>query len=202
MSQIKNVIFDFGNVIVRWSPLTIAKMTFGVLANEKLATDIFSNEIWLNLNRGIITEMEAKNLYQNQFGFSDHILHNLFENVKKSQILIDGTLDIVHALKRRGYGIYGLTDNVHEIIAHLKKTYDFWPLFDGVIVSAEENLLKPDPVIFERLTQRYQLKPEGCIFFDDVQKNVEGARSVGINAFVFTTSTKCKIDLKGLGVEI
>ncbi|HDM7598167.1 TPA: hypothetical protein PZ808_003109, partial [Staphylococcus aureus] len=59
--EIKNVVFDVGNVLVRWSPIEIVRLTFGNDVDaEALAKDLFMSAIWLDLNKGLITETQAK----------------------------------------------------------------------------------------------------------------------------------------------
>ncbi|MDF5463054.1 HAD family phosphatase, partial [Vibrio parahaemolyticus] len=65
--QIKNVIFDVGNVLVRWSPVEIVRLTFGgSVESEKMAQMLFSSQIWKDLNKGTISEREAKQRYQRE----------------------------------------------------------------------------------------------------------------------------------------
>jgi putative hydrolase of the HAD superfamily len=90
---------------------------------------------------------------------------------------------------------------VHEIVAYLRGRYDFWPLFDGACVSADHSTLKPDPRMYTWLTETYGLVPEECVFFDDLQKNVAGAKAVGMESFVFTTTAQAEEDLKSIGVD-
>lgn len=64
-SSIKNVVFDVGNVIVRWSPIEIIRLTFGEqAAQEDLVSAVFQSETWLNLNKGFMSEGQAKSEYQ------------------------------------------------------------------------------------------------------------------------------------------
>ncbi|MGB2079970.1 MAG: HAD family hydrolase, partial [Vibrio sp.] len=157
-TQIQSVVFDIGNVLVRWSPLEIIRLTFGENDdNPIMARAVFQSEIWLALNQGDITWDEAKQAYQNQFGFSDIHSAALFDYIKRTQILIHGSQALLREVKDAGYSVYALTDNVLDIVDYLKQTYDFWPLFDGEIISANEGCLKPNATIYQALTQRYQL---------------------------------------------
>ena len=61
----------------------------------------------------------------------------------------------------------------------------FYPLFDGFVVSAHEKLAKPDPRIYRRLCERFDLKPEECFFIDDIEANILGAASIGMQGIVF-----------------
>ncbi|KEI71254.1 HAD family hydrolase [Endozoicomonas elysicola] len=199
--SIKNVVFDIGNVLVRWSPLEIIRLTFGESEHHRdLLKTLFQGQVWLDLNKGLMTEAEAKIQYQQAFGFSPAECDRFFYYVKQTQILIYGSLDLLNRIKKAGYRVYALTDNINEIIEHLKSTYDFWPLFDGVTVSAEVGLLKPQPEIYFSLLSQQELLPSETVFIDDMPYNVEGARGVGMFAIQFNHALQCEKELKELGL--
>jgi len=199
---IKNVVFDVGNVIVRWAPLEIVKLTFGEDdPSDQLVTEIFQSDIWLNLNKGLVTEFQAKSQYQSELGLSTIECDRLFYYVKHTQLLIFGSVALMGRLKSAGYGIYALTDNVSEIVAYLKNTYEFWDIFDGALVSSEFGSLKPEPEIFNALLSRYSLAAHETVFIDDMPYNVKGAESVGISAIRFKNSDQCEQALKASGLS-
>ncbi|WP_061016178.1 HAD family hydrolase [Vibrio splendidus] len=202
-NEIKNVVFDVGNVIVRWAPLEIARLTFGDTENlESRARSVFQSTIWLDLNKGFLTESEAKLRYQHELGLSPLECDRLFYYVKQTQILLHGSVELIERVKRSGYGVYALTDNVVEIVDYLKNTYQFWALFDGAAVSAELGMLKPQPEIYQALLSNYGLKASETVFLDDMPYNVEGARSVGMAAIQFTDAVLCENSLQALGVNL
>ena len=68
--KIKNVVFDVGNVIVRWSPIEIVRLTFGATEQaEQLMKSIFQGNTWADLNKGLISELTAKLRFQAELGF-------------------------------------------------------------------------------------------------------------------------------------
>ncbi|CAM2894274.1 HAD family hydrolase [Vibrio diazotrophicus] len=201
--EIKNVVFDIGNVVVRWSPLEIIRLTFGDNnAVEEKAKSIFQSETWLRLNKGQITENDAKAQYKEALGLTELECERLFYYVKQTQILIHGSVDLIKRCKSAGLNVLALTDNVHEIVSHLKNTYTFWDLFDGAIVSADVGLLKPQPEIYQTLLSQYELKASQTVFIDDMPYNVKGAESVGIAAIQFENVSQCEQALRSLGVQI
>ncbi|KZN61931.1 hypothetical protein N473_20530 [Pseudoalteromonas luteoviolacea CPMOR-1] len=201
-SQIKNVVFDIGNVIVRWSPQEIINLTFPELDSyEQLAQSVFGSEIWLDINKGIITEHETQCRYQQELGFSTQDTERLFYYIKQTQILLYQSTKLIQRVKQAGYGVYALTDNVHETVEFLKTTYDFWDLFDGAIVSAELGTLKPQPEIYHALMARYGLIAQETVFLDDMPHNVAGAKAVGMAAIQFESAQQGEIALKSLGLE-
>ncbi|MDA0129541.1 HAD family phosphatase [Vibrio sp. MarTm2] len=202
-SKVKNIVFDIGNVVVRWSPLEIVRLTFGNIDSlEEKARLIFQSPTWLDLNKGVLTESEAKAQYQALLGFTDLECERLFYYVKRTQILIHGSVELIQCCKSAGYRVFALTDNVHEIVVHLKDTYNFWPLFDGAIVSADFGLLKPQPEIYQSLLSHYDLEASETVFIDDMAHNVEGAESVGIQGIQFENAHQCELALLSKGVEL
>ncbi|MBD0785598.1 HAD family phosphatase [Vibrio sp. Y2-5] len=201
--EIKNVVFDIGNVVVRWAPLEIIRLTFGDSNTvEERAKLIFQSETWLRLNKGEITENEAKAQYKDALGLTELECERLFYYVKQTQILIYGSVDLIKRCKSAGFNVLALTDNVHEIVSHLKSTYTFWDLFDGAIVSAEVGLLKPQPEIYQLLLSRYALNASETVFIDDMPNNVKGAEFVGISVIQFENVVQCELALRLLGVRV
>ncbi|NIY92862.1 HAD family hydrolase [Vibrio diazotrophicus] len=202
-AEIKNVVFDIGNVVVRWAPLEIIRLTFGDSNTvEERAKLIFQSETWLRLNKGEITENEAKAQYKDALGLTELECERLFYYVKQTQILIYDSVDLIKRCKSAGFNVLALTDNVHEIVSHLKSTYTFWDLFDGAIISAEVGLLKPQPEIYQLLLSRYALNASETVFIDDMPNNVKGAEFVGIAAIQFENVAQCEQALRLLGVRV
>ena len=201
--MIRNIVFDIGNVIVRWDPALIVARTFGPnRGTPEYAAQLFGAPIWKALNRGEHDEAEAKSIFIRDFGLSVEEADAMFFHVKDSQDLIPGTLDLMEALAAKGYRLFALSDNVHEIVAHLKTRYDFWRYFEGAAISAELGVMKPSAGIFEYLLEAYDLAADETLFFDDVPANVEGARSVGIQACLFTTAEQAAADMRELGILV
>lgn len=202
-NEIKNVVFDVGNVIVRWAPLEIARLAFGDIDDlESRARSIFQSAIWLDLNKGFLSESEAKLRYQRELNLSPLECDRLFYYVKQTQILLHGSVELIERVKRSGYGVYALTDNVVEIVEYLKNTYEFWPLFDGAVVSAELGMLKPQPEIYQALLSENNLKASETVFIDDMPYNVKGAEAVGIAGIQFVDAEQCQNALQRLGVDL
>ena len=122
--HIKNVVFDIGNVFVRWSPIEICRLTFG--DNGDIATHaetIFTHDLWLALNKGLFSEAEVKTQYHQLLGYSPDLLDQLFYYIKETQIQIYGSFELFKAIKNAGYKTFALTDNVFEIVEYLKQRY-------------------------------------------------------------------------------
>lgn len=78
----------------------------------------------------------------------------------------------------------------------IRDSYEVFSLFDGIVVSGEEFLLKPDKAIYNCLLERYGLQPEESIFLDDNADNVAGAEAVGMGAIRFESAHQAERELK------
>jgi 2-haloacid dehalogenase len=98
---------------------------------------------------------------------------------------IDETVEIFRRLKAAGVPCYALTNMETETFPLRVKRFPFLSWFDGAIVSAFEGVVKPEPEIFERLLERFGLRPESTLFVDDSPRNVRTAHELGIQAVLF-----------------
>ena len=185
-----------GNVLVRYDPHFIVTVAFPKHPDHaSLVQAIFKHKTWYELNLGHITEHEAIQEYHSRLGLEIASLENMASIVRESLTLLPGSIELVKSLHPT-HDLYALTDNTNEIMVYLRKRYDFWPLFKGVVVSANVGHLKPSPEIFQHLLKTYQLIPQETLFIDDMARNVQGAKEVGIEAIVFSNIEQCKDDLK------
>jgi putative hydrolase of the HAD superfamily len=202
--MIRNVVFDIGNVFVNWSPPEVIRRCFGhapdTVENRERAM-LLRSPLWLRLNRGELTGAEAELAYQAEHGLTAQQAADLLFHARDHQQPVEGTEAIARRLQTAGYRLFALTDNVREIVAHLKVRFQFWELFEGAVVSAEIGMLKPHEGIFRHLIDNFGLAPGETVFFDDVQANVDGARRAGLQARLFTTSGQCEQDLLALGLR-
>ncbi|HAS3630774.1 TPA: HAD family phosphatase [Vibrio cholerae] len=181
---IRNVVFDVGNVIVKWAPQDIAQLTFGEGEESAfMATALFRSEFWRDLNKGKYTEAEVKRALHQQLGLSSDTLEQLFFHIKNTQVLLPGTLQLMDDLLKAGYRLYALTDNVNEIVAYLKKQYDFCP------------------AIYQHLADSQRILPQESVFMDDMPANVEGARQQGFHAIQFVDAHQARVQLAQMGLH-
>lgn len=201
-----NVIFDVGNVLVRWAPREIMKISLAVHDIDETqaglwADRFFGHELWRKLNLGLITQSEAEGHYARELGLSEASVATIFENAKRTQTAIPGAHELVHRLHQADAPLFALTDNVREIVEHLRGRYDFWRCFRGVVVSAEVGMMKPDPAIFRYALDNHGLRAAHTIFIDDMPANVAVARDVGIKAIRFVDAVQCEAELRDFGMK-
>lgn len=201
---IKNIVFDIGNVLLRWEPLYIITKNFSEIIDPvPLACQIFESDIWRDLNLGKITEEEAIALYASNLAeITVQQLTDLMKTVKNSLTPVTGSLELLKNIHNSSISLYSITDNVQEIMSFLRNKYDFLKVFRDIIVSSEVGVLKPSKTIYMYLINKYQLIPDETVFIDDLFKNVEGAKLVGMHGIHFSTAHDCKRKLRQLGVNI
>ena len=108
---------------------------------------------------------------------------------------IPGMRDLIHALKQRGYKMYGLTNWSAEKLPLAWERYEVLRAMDGVIVSGEEKMIKPSPDIYKCLLTRFNLQPENCIFIDDNAENRAAAQALGFEVIGFENAAQLQREL-------
>lgn len=115
---------------------------------------------------------------------------------------IDGTVDVLRELGDAGIPRYALTNWSAEKFPVAREHFDFLGWFDGIVVSGEEGILKPDPRLYRILIDRYALDPGSTVFVDDVGANVEAAAQLGMTAIQFTDPEQLRLDLREIGLPL
>lgn len=193
----KNIVFDFGGVLVDWNPHHLYDKYFG--SREK--AEWFLNNIclysWnLQMDGGKpfaegVAELQAEHP---EWSEAIAIYHTRWIEMMNGEI--EGMASVIRRLKMAGYGVYGLTNWSAETFPMIRDTYPVFQEFDGIVVSGEEHLLKPDEAIYRCLLERYALQAEESLFVDDNADNVAGARNVGMKAIRFTSVVELERELK------
>lgn len=200
--EIKNIIFDFGGVLVDWNPRYLYKQHFED-ENEMdfFLKNICTNDWNLEQDRGR-PFAEAVQTLQEQFP-EYHKQIGLFDENWGTMIRSDipGTVEILNQLSKT-HKIYGLTNWSAEKINIAYERFDFFSKFDGIVVSGEEKMIKPDHRIYELLLQRFGIKAEESLFIDDNPDNVEAARAVGIHAVQFVDPQSLKEALSAFNINL
>lgn len=189
----KAVVFDF----------------FGVICSEIapfVLPKYMSAEDAVRYKATIVQDADVGNITQDEMfarlGAIAHAPAKQLEEEFWSYVAINpGTVKLISDLRAR-YRVALLTNAIVPFVRQIMAKYDLEPLFDTLLVSAEEHLTKPDPAYYRRLLERMDVAAADAVFLDDNPVNLEGARSVGIKTILFTTPEAAIPELKKLGVEI
>ena len=199
-TPIRNVIFDFGGVLVTWRPQEIIDSFYSDhVLREALRTHAFQHEDWLHWDRGMLDEASVVKRCAARMQRPEAELRALFDHVRAALTPIEPTVALLRELRQRaGLKLYALSNMSEAIFAHLSGRHDFFQLFDGIVVSAAVKLLKPEPAIYEHLRERFSLDFTESVFIDDLPRNVESARAAGLPAIRFETTDQVRRELAAL----
>lgn len=105
---------------------------------------------------------------------------------------IAGMQTLLEELRAQGYALYGLSNWSAETFNRVRDRYPIFGLLDGMVISGEEHVAKPDARIFEILLQRYHIVPQEAIFVDDNKPNIDAAMALGIRGIVFQSAEQTR----------
>lgn len=196
MQKIRNVIFDIGNVLVRFEPMAYLLDWFddGDLASS-LHKIIFAGPEWIMLDRGVMTQDEAEAKLRKQFPEFAQEISLVFSDWFSILKPIGSSVDVLCRLKDAGYNIYALSNFHHAAFQHIFQRHDWFQLFDGMIISYEHKLIKPEPAIYQLLLSKYALLPERSLFIDDSLDNLVAASDFGIRGIHYQSAEQFKLEL-------
>ena len=193
----RNVVFDFGGVLVRWQPEAIIA---GFYADEPLRARVrdavFRHPDWIDLDRGTLSDSVAIERFAARMGRPAAEMHALMQYVKDSLTPLPDSIALLDELAERGVPLYGLSNMSAPMFALLKSRHGHWDRFRGIVVSGEIGMVKPDPEIFHHLAQRYDLIPAETVFIDDHLPNIESARRLGFRTIHFADADQCRVELE------
>ena len=184
--MIRNVIFDFGQVLIRFVPYDIASCYVENEADRRLLEQVvFDRKYWDRQDAGTITNDEmiasvCADLPAHLHEAAADIVHTWIYHIPP----ILGMEDLLVELKRAGKRLY-LLSNIGKTFIEKKDEFLILSHFDGCVFSADVGFIKPAKEIFEHLCKTYALDPSECVFIDDLAANVAAAKSYGIEALQF-----------------
>ena len=203
--MIKNIVFDLGAVLIDWNPRYLyRKIFFAKKEMEYFLTNICTPEWNSRADAGESFEKICAELAQKYPAYKEQIAlyYTRWEEMLGGSIA--QTVQILRELKAKNFPVFALTNWSTQTFPLARRKFPFLNEFNGVVVSGEEKLLKPDPRLYLILLERYKLKAEESVFIDDNPANVEAASSIGFNAIRFTSPKELRAKLQNIskGLEI
>lgn len=196
---IKNIVFDFGGVLVDWNPRYLYENLF---KNEEEMEHFLENvctTAWNEQQDAGRPIVEATETLQAEFPEYKEMIRQFYDNW---EVMLQGAFDENTQLLPRlkdNYNLYGLTNWSGETFPIAYNKYPFFQNFKGIVVSGDEKLIKPDKKIYQVLLERYSLNPNECLFIDDNIKNIEAAKELGFSCVHFK-DVNLEEELKSLGI--
>lgn len=201
-SHIRNIIFDFGGVLMDWNPRYFFKDYFN--DDEKMEfflKNIAVDEWNAEQDRGRSLAEGTEILVEKHPEWEKEI-RAYYENwTTMLRSDIPKNVEVLRKLANTDYELFGLTNWSHETFPYALANYDFFELFEEkIVVSGEEKLIKPNPEIWKVLLERYNIKAEESVFIDDNAKNVEMADSLGFITVHVKDDTDLEKELQKIGL--
>jgi 2-haloacid dehalogenase len=200
MNNINTIIFDFGGVLIDWNPRYMYRNEFEESSEmEYFLKEVCTDDWNLQQDKGR-SLAEGTRILQDKFPkhtVKIQLYYDQWEKMIKGYIPQNVTL--LQKLKEK-YKLYGLTNWSAETFPIVFKRFSFFRLFDGIVISGEEKLIKPDKKIFERMLKRYHLEAKNALFIDDNINNIQAAKEIGFVTIHVTEKTNLKSELHILGL--
>lgn len=203
--MIKNIVFDMGNVLLTWSPSEyIRRLGYTGRDAEVLETEVFQTPEWCAMDRGTLKPPQAAQILARRV--PEHLkaaVEPLVCHWWEGDLMpIPGMGELVRELKANSYRIY-LLSNASRYIYEYFHRLPAAGCFDGLLVSADWLMAKPQHEIYEKLYARFDLIPDECFFVDDRVDNVEVAQLTGMNATVFRGDvSRLRREMRDAGIAV
>ena len=197
MANIKNVVFDFGGVLVDWNPHHLYDKYFGSVEKATWFLENICRYSWnLQMDKGKpfvegVAELQA--IYP-EWSEAIGIYHTRWIEMMGGEV--EGTPDLLRRLKAAGYRVFGLSNWSMETFPLVRDEFPIFKELEGKVISGEELMVKPEPEIYHCLFERYSLVPEESIFIDDNADNVAASIREGMPAIRFVGAKELERELK------
>lgn len=202
MTKIDTIIFDLGGVLIDWNPRYLYKRYF----NSNEAMEYFLSNIctpdWNEEQDGGRSFEVATKLLVEQFPQYNKEIVAFYSEWKE---MVHGSfpevVELFYQLKNLNtYRIYALTNWSAESFPKALEMFDFLHDFEGILVSGQEDLKKPDKAIYQLMCNRYFINKDTAVFIDDNFRNIEAAKDFGLQTIHFSNANQLKSELNALNV--
>ena len=180
--MIKNIIFDLGNVLIKYNPHDFINKNVKEENREKFFQEIFQSKEWQDLDRGTLEYDEAVKIFSQRVPEERENIKKLFDNDIQDVLFVDKTnIKYLSTLKNKDYKLYILSNFHKNSFRKISEIHNFKSIFDGGVISYECHLLKPESNIYKAIIDKYGLIPEETVFIDDSLPNVQAAIKFNIH---------------------
>ncbi len=188
----KAIVFDFFGVIGK----SVYQVLFEKIGSIQPANDAKIHDLHKALDNGFLSQDEFLSQYAELAGVSKSEFEDIFHDSTSRFAVSNELIEYINSLKAKCIKI-GLLSNVNkeayeEFIVPILSRINF----DNIVLSFEVKLAKPSVEIYELTADRLGVDISDCVMVDDNVENCEGARSAGMDAICYKSTTQFKKDLK------
>jgi len=174
-------LFDLGGIFFDWDPNYFFKDIFNKVEEREYFLTEVCNDAWNTQQDAGRTIKEAEAVLIPKFPQYEKQIKMYYKNHRN---MIRGTfnssIEILYKLKKKNYECYVLSNWSAETFAGMTDDYPFLQLFNGLLISGEDKLMKPDAAIYELAISRFNLIPQETVFIDDKLENIEAAKKLNL----------------------
>ena len=183
MAEIRNVVFDVGNVLIGFRSMDMLRdHGLDEEQSREFARCIFLDPLWKEFDLENMPFEEVVQTYMRKYPRLAADVRWLMDHCEQMAVPRPDVWEKVHALKAAGYRLYILSNYSSVFFRKHTQGAPFFEDMDGKVISCELHVIKPDEGIYRCLLEKYDLKAEECIFFDDLADNVETALRLGMQS--------------------
>jgi 2-haloacid dehalogenase len=196
------VVFDLGGVLIDWNPRYLYRKLFDGddAAMERFLAEVATPE-WNGEQDAGRTWAEAVELLTRQHPEHAELIAAYAERWPETLgAAIQPTVDVLHDLRRAGVRLFALSNWSAETFPIARPRYPFLEWFEGIVISGEVRIAKPDARVYRHLLERYSLDPATTVFIDDNEANVDAAEELGMIAIRFEGAEELRRALAGLAL--
>jgi putative hydrolase of the HAD superfamily len=195
--KINTVIFDIGGVMVGLGRIRFfEQFGFAPGVSEKVMNSTVKSVHWKELDRGILTDEEVIERFVKDAPELEKEIRLCMENVHGIVYRLDTSIPWIQSLKERGIKVLYLSNYSMKVARDNEDAMDFLAHMDGGLLSCDYQVIKPDPAFYQILIDKYDLEPSRCVFLDDLEANLEGARQFGIHTIQVKDHEQAKAELE------
>ncbi|MBQ7901238.1 MAG: HAD family phosphatase [Clostridia bacterium] len=188
--MIKNYIFDFGNVLAEFYPERLTAPYVEDAEAQKIISEVvFDRLYWDKLDSGDISDQQVKNGICSRLPKElGELACTVYDNWVNTMTPVEGMQQLISDIRKTDKKLYLLSNistGFADSYSDVPWIKELLGCFDGLVLSGTIGMAKPNREIFEHLLNTFDLKAEACLFIDDSAKNLDGAKSVGIQGYLF-----------------
>ena len=201
--MIRTCLFDLGNVLVRFSPVTMYGQ-IGALCGrsaEEIRDLFLHSGLQEDFETGRISAAEFHQKFQDALsvtidpGEMQKAGSEIFSLIEPMPALLD-------ALKARGHRLVLMSNTSVTHFEFIRDRFDVLSRFDRNVLSYEVGAVKPQPAIFQAAIEAIECSPADCFYTDDIAEYVTAARTFGFQAEVFRDPATLLEQLSRYGVDL
>lgn len=202
-SRVDTVVFDLGGVLVDWDPRYLYRSLFDdETAMERFLAEVCTPAWNLAQDAGRSWAEAVAGLSAEYPDYAEQIAAYRARWLETLRGPIQPTVDLLARLRDEGVRLYALTNWSQETFPLARERFDFLGWFEGIVVSGEEKLIKPDPEIYHRLIRRYAIEPARTLYIDDSLRNVAAAEALGMHGRHFQGADGLRGRMQALGLPV